>query len=136
MNKENIDERIEEFNKILAPFYLVSHDDGMYSLCLYINVLKDDYGQAAFDAYAEAKGEPSRDEHGFVAYGSGDDWAAAFREAFKDDVNLKRIHFDCESSGFFCRGFDLDLMADFGKRFKDLCEDTERFIPIQRLYGA
>lgn len=130
MSKNNIDKRIEELNKDLDPFYLVSHDDGMYSLCLYINGLKDDYGQAAFDAYAKEIGEPIRDEQGFYSYGSGYDWEAAFREAFKDDPNLKRIRFDCEAGGFFCDGFDLEMMADFGKRFKELCEDTERFIPI------
>lgn len=54
----------------------------------------------------------------------------AFREAFKDDSNIGRILFDCEMGGFYCYANDLTLLEDFGSRFKDICEDTERFIPI------
>ena len=129
MSKNDIDERIEELNQDLDPFFLMSHDDGIYSLCLDSDELNDD-GRAAFNAYAKEAGKLVRDEQGFYAYGSGYDWEAAFREAFKYDPNLKRIHFDCESGGFYCYGFDLEMMANFGKRFKELCADTERFIPI------
>ena len=67
MSKNHIDKRIEALKKDLDPFYLVPHDDGTYSLCLYINGLNDDYGQAAFDAYAKEMGEPIRDEQGFYS---------------------------------------------------------------------
>ena len=32
--------------------------------------------------------------------------------------------------GFFCDANNLSLIEDFGKRFKAICEDTERFTPI------
>ena len=35
--------------------------------------------------------------------------------------------FDCEAGGFFCSCDDLDIIEDFGIRFKDVCEDTDRF---------
>ncbi len=127
---KKIDEQIKKINKEIAPFYLVASSNGNYGLCLYINGLKDDFGQEAFDNYAKEKGKPIRDEQGYVTYGGGDEWEVAFMEAFKDDVNLKRISFDSEGSGFYCDGDDLEMMYDFGKRFKAICEDTERFTKI------
>ncbi len=130
MKEKSIEQKIEALNKELSPFYLVPHDKGTFGLCLYINGLPEDYGQAPFDAYAREMGEPIRDKQGYVTYGSGEDWESAFKEAFKDEPNLKRITFDSEGCGFYCDGDDLDMMADFGKRFKALCEDTEKFTPI------
>lgn len=124
------EERIKALNRELDPFYLMEGSDGRFSLCARMNYMDEEFGQAAFDAYAESIGEDPRDEQGYITYGSGYDWAAAFKEAFKDDPNLKRIHFDCEGSGFFCDGDDLEMMADFGKRFRELSLDTERFTPI------
>ncbi len=124
------EERIKELNRELEPFYLVSGDDGQFSLCARMNFMGKEFGWASFEAYAIAIGEEPHDEQGYVNYGSGYDWEAAFKEAFKDDPNLKRIYFDCEECGFFCDGDDLDMMADFGKRFRELCQDTERFTPI------
>jgi hypothetical protein len=126
----NTEERIKELNRELEPFYIVDHCDGVFSLCARINNMDEEFGQAAFDSYANEIGEDPRDEQGYIVYGSGYDFASAFREAFKDDPNIKRIRFDCESSGFYCLGDDLDMMIDFGKRFRELTLDTERFTPI------
>ena len=129
----NTKERIEAFNKAIAPFYIVDHEDGGYSLCLPLDLLSDDYYpycQDAFNAYAEENGEPARDENGLKTHGNGYEWEAAFRQAFADDPNIGRILFDCEAGGFFCECADLSLIEDFGKRFKEICEDTERFTPI------
>ena len=38
--------------------------------------------------------------------------------------------FDCEAGGFFCSCDDLDIIEDFGIRFKDLCEDTAHFTEV------
>lgn len=124
------EQRIRDLNREFDPFYLVDFHDGRFSLCARINDMTYEFGQAAFDAYAKEIGEEQYDEQGYITYGSGYDWESAFREAFKDDPNLKRIAFDCEGCGFFCDGDDLDMMADFGKRFRELCLDTERFTPI------
>ncbi len=124
------EERIKELNRELAPFYLVNHRNGTFSLCVLINDLGEEFGQAAFDAYAEEIGEDAYDEQGYINYGFGNHWAAAFKEAFKDESNLARIKFDCESSMFACYGDDLDMMIDFGSRIRELSLDTDRFTPI------
>lgn len=126
-------QRIDQFNQKNPPFYIVDHEDGEYSLCLPLDMLSDKYYpycQGAFDAYAAEIGEPAYNQNGLKTHGSGYEWEAAFREAFKDDPNIGRILFDCEMGGFYCYANDLTLLEDFGSRFKDICEDTERFIPI------
>ena len=60
---------IEKFNEKCAPFYLVDHDNGTFSLCYPFSFVDEKYrfyGQEAFDKYAERIGEPARDERGFV----------------------------------------------------------------------
>ncbi len=112
---------------------IVAHDNGDYSLCLAFSFLEDeyaDYGQAAFDAYAKEIGQPERDRQGFCTHGNGYEWDAAFKEAFKDDPNIRQIHFDSEAGSFFCDSPDLPVIMDFAKRFKALVDDTEAFIPI------
>ena len=128
-----VKQRIEAFNKGNAPWYIVEHDNGEFSLCLPLDLLGDEYYpycQDAFDAYAAECGEPAYSKNGLRTHGSGYEWEAAFREAFKDDPNIRRILFDCEAGGFFCYANDLTLLEDFGSRFKDICEDTEGFVPI------
>ena len=124
-----IKERIGKFNRENSPFYLVEHDNGTYSLCNAIAFNKGDYtyyGQEAFDAYAEERGESVMD--GSVhRYGTGHDWEAAFREAFKDHPRMKEITLDCELSGFFCYSGSLDLMEEVGRKFKEICDDHEQF---------
>ena len=133
MKAVDIKQRINKFNQENPPFYIVDHEDGEYSLCLPLDMLSDEYYpycQEAFDAYSVNIGDEPRTENGLKAHGSGYEWEAAFCEAFKDDPNIGRILFDCEAGGFFCYANDLTLLEDFGSRFKDICEDTERFIPI------
>lgn len=128
-----IKQRIDRFNRDNPPFYIVNHDDGTFSLCLPLDFLCGEYRlycQDAFDAYAAEIGEPACDEYGLYNHGSGYEWEAAFREAFKDDPGIDKISFDCEMGGFFCYANDLSLIEDFGRRFKKICEDTERFTPI------
>ena len=88
-----VKQRIEAFNKGNAPWYIVEHDNGEFSLCLPLDLLGDEYYPYCQDAF-------------------------------------ERILFDCEAGGFFCYANDLTLLEDFGSRFKDICEDTEGFVPI------
>ena len=132
-SKMTIKEQITAFNAENHPFYIVDHDNGNFSLCLAFSFLKGDladYGQAAFDAYAREIGQPERDKQGFCTYGSGYEWDAAFKEAFKDDPNISQIHFDSESGSFFCDCTNLSVLMDFGTRFKAIVDDTERFTKI------
>lgn len=130
MSAKTIEQKINQYDEEIKPFNLVALDGGKYSLCLHLNYLEDDFGQNAFDNHARSKNEPVKDKYGYVTYGSGYDWEAAFREAFKDDPNLKQILFDCEGSAFFCDCHDLDLLADFGKRFKEIVLNDELFTQI------
>lgn len=126
----NIEKEIREFDDANRPFYLVDHDNGTFSLCLAFAFNDDDFGQEAFNAYSREIGAPIKDNLGFYSHGSGYEWEAAFKEAFKDDPNLRRIQFDCEASGFFCYCDDLSLLKDFGSRFKALVDDTEAFTKV------
>ena len=126
------EQRIQTFNEANKPFYIVAHDDGAFSLCLPFTFFDGeyaDYGQEAFNRYAQQIGDPVM-ERGLYTHGSGYEWEAAFQQAFADDPHIGRIRFDCEAGGFFCDCDDLSILADFGRRFKDICEDTEKFVPI------
>lgn len=35
------------------------------------------------------------------------------------------MSFDCEAGGFFCYGESVDMMADFGRRFRQILNDTD-----------
>ena len=125
--------RIEAFNEANAPFYIVDHEDGKYSLCLPLGMLSSEYFpycQEAFDAYAREMGKSPVDARGFFTYGNGYEWQAAFCHAFRDDPNLQKFYFDCEASGFFMDCTSLALLEEYGARFKRICEDTETFTPI------
>lgn len=129
----NIKQRIEAFNNENAPFCIVDHDSGEFSLCLPFGLFMDKYRlycQDAFNAYAVKIGGSVYNQYGRYSHGTGDEWEAAFREAFKDDPNIGKIVFDCEMYGFYCYANNLSLLEDFGRRFKAICEDTERFVPI------
>lgn len=126
----NTEKQMEQFNNSNAPFYVVSHDDGRFSLCLPLDLLSDEYYpycQTAFDNYAKEIGDEVCDERGFKTHGSGYEWEATFREAFADEPNIERIIFDSEAGGFFCTCDDLQILTDFGNRFKSICENTEVF---------
>lgn len=101
----SVKERIEAFNEENRPFYIVDHDAGKFSLCLPLDFLHEEYedfGQAAFDAYAIEIGEPPVDSRGFHTHGNGYEWESAFHQTFADDPNIDKILFDCEAGGFFC----------------------------------
>ena len=125
--------RISEFNQENRPFYIVDHDDGTFALCLPFTFLTGqyaDYCQEAFDNYAKSIGEPVYNDIGLRTHGNGYEWEAAFRQIFRNDPNIGRVLFDCEAGGFFCSCDDLDIIEDFGIRFKDLCEDTAHFTEV------
>lgn len=129
----HIRERIVIFNKENKPFYIVNHSDGKFSLCLPLDMLPEEYYpycQEAFDAYAEEIGVSKLQLSGRNRFGDGYDWQAAFSQAFAGDPNLEKISFDCEASGFFCGSHDLDILEQYGAAFREICTDTERFIPI------
>lgn len=125
-----IKERIKQFGKENYPFYLVEHDDGTYSLCLVRAFLKAenaDYGQYAFDAYAEEIGERSVNPRGLYTHGDGYEWGYVFMKAFRREPDFWKISLDCENGGFFCDAPDLSLLEDYGKRFRLIIEDKESF---------
>ena len=119
----NIQERITFFNRSNAPLSIVAHDNGKFSLGLELN---GDYGQSAFNRFAEQIGDPVK-QNGLYTHGSGYEWETVFRKAFEDDPRLSQIAFDCEAGGFFCYTNDLTLLMNFGQRFRILCEDQNRF---------
>lgn len=128
-----IKERIKRFGKENYPFYLVDHDDGTYSLCLVRAFLKGedaDYGQYAFDAYAEEIGEAAVSPRGLYTHGDGYEWGYVFMKAFRKEPDFWKINLDCESGGFFCYTADLNLLEDYGKRFRLIIEDKEAFIRL------
>lgn len=111
----------------------MDHDNGEFSLCLAVSFLKGpyaDYGQEAFNAYAEEMGEPVADKYGMYTHGNGYEWEAAFKKAFESDPNIGQIKFDCEAGGFFCYTNNLSALKDFGSRFKTLVEDTGKFTQV------
>lgn len=128
--EKSIKQEIEEFDAACKPFYLVDHDSGTFSLCLAFSFLDYDYGQEAFNAYAREIGVPERDKYGVYSYGNGYEWEAAFKEAFRNDPNLRKIKFDCEAGGFFCNCNDLSVIKDFGQRFKALVDDSAAFTKV------
>ena len=124
----NAERRIKEFNHENAPFYIVNHGD-FFSLCLLLGSIgqgNPEYGQYAFDAYAESVGKPVKKD-GWYTYGDGYDWECTFKKAFENDTDLSKLDFDCESSGFFVYCADLSTLESLGSRFKALCEDTDYF---------
>lgn len=130
MNEQSIKDRIQAFNDENAPFYIVDHEDGQYSLCLCFMYTDGDYCQEPFDRYAREIGDKPRDARGFYTHGNGYEWESAFKKAFESDEKLNTLYFDSESDGFYCYCRDLSTLEDFGRRFKVICEDTEKFTPI------
>jgi len=129
----HIKERIETFNRENRPFYMVDLGGGKFSLCLMLDALSDEfypYCQEAFNAYAKEIGVSILVSSGGHRFGDGYDWQAAFCQAFAGEADLEKISFDCEASGFFCSSDSLDVLEQYGARFREICTDTEKFIPI------
>lgn len=128
MNTEKV---IAKFNEENAPFYLVDHGEE-YSLCLLLGgtpAAAAEYGQYAFNHYAELVGKPV-EENGWLTYGDGYDWECVFKKAYENDPAFHKVYSDCESSGFFCISEDLSILESFGRSFKDLCENSEEFTKL------
>lgn len=127
-----VKEKIEAFNEKNKPFSIMFYEDarcGKYELGVQLNFLKgeyENYGRNAFNKYAEKTGEPIK-EDGLYTHGNGHEWKYVFCHYFAKDKGLAQINFDCEAGGFHCSSEDLDLLIDFGKRFRELCENEESF---------
>lgn len=127
------EQQIGKFNRENAPFYIVDHGNGKYSLCLAFTFLEGEYkefGQDAFNRYALETGEPVMDDMGLFAHGSGYEWQTVFEKAFESDPESNRIQYDCEAGGFFCYAESLSLLEDFGTRFRAVCMDGEKFAEL------
>ena len=128
----DIEQRMKKFNKECGPFYMVDHEDGVYSLCLALSFLGEEYrdfGQEAFNQYAIRAGEPVTDGR-FYTHGDGYEWKYVFEKAFKGEENLKQITFDCEAGGFFCYSRDFEILAEYGRRFREVCMSEQEFTEL------
>lgn len=127
------EQRINKFNRENAPFYIVDHKDGQYSLCLAFSFLKgesESFGQDAFNRYALEIGDPVMDDSGVFTHGNGYEWQTVFEKVFESDPESGRILYDCEAGGFFCNAESLSLLEDFGARFRSVCMDEEKFAEL------
>ena len=53
-----------------------------------------------------------------------------FEKAFEGEENLKQITFDCEAGGFFCYSRDFDVLAEYGRRFREICMKEKEFTEL------
>lgn len=127
----SVEERIQKFNEECSPFYICDLDDGTYSLCLPQFPNAEAFGQEAFDKYAEYCGESVID-NGYHRYGTGHEWAVVFKKAFENTPEAEDFKFDCELSGFYCDMPDLDTAEKCGYKFKEICDDNEKFEALVR----
>ena len=128
----DIRQQIKKFDEENKPFYMVDHGDGEYSLCLPLSSLKGEYkdfGQEAFNQYAIRIGEPITDGR-FYTHGSGHEWKDVFEKAFEGEENLEQITFDCEAGGFFCYSRNFNILAEYGRRFRDMCMNEQGFTEL------
>lgn len=128
----DIKQQIEKFDAENKPFYMVDHEDGVYSLCLPLSFLSEEYrdfGQEAFNQYAIRAGEPVTDGR-FYTHGDGHEWKYVFEKAFEGEENLKQITFDCEAGGFFCYSRDFDVLAEYGRQFREICMNEQEFTEL------
>lgn len=123
-------ERLEEVNQRLEPFELYPCDSGKYGLSLHFSFLQEpyeNYGQAAFNRFAEENGEEAKNSFGLYTHGSGYEWEKVFQTAFQEDAGLREIEFESEAGGFYCYSSDITLLERMGLAFKAICEDQEQF---------
>lgn len=132
-NSQEDAQKMDAFREQAAPFYIVDHDDGTFSLCLPFSFCDDaitENCQKAFDAYAQSIGIPAVNRYGLHTFGNGYQWEEVFQQAFKNDPKLQQIHFDSEAGGFFCNADDLEVLTDLGSQFHEVCKDPERFAAL------
>lgn len=80
------DERLKEVNKRLEPFELYQCGNGKYGLSLPFSFLQEpyeDYGQAAFNRFAEEHGEEAKNSFGLYTHGNGYEWEKSSRQHFR-----------------------------------------------------
>ena len=125
-------QKIKAFNGNNSPFYLVDHRDKVSLCCVIHPTPYSEFSmeQEAFNRYAKSNGDPVTDRYGLFTHGSGYEWEYVFRKAFENDPGMDKVSFDCEAGGFFCYGESVDMMADFGHRFREMLNDTESFTEL------
>ena len=124
------DERLEEVNQRLEPFELYQCDSGKYGLSLPFSFLQEpyeNYGQAAFNRFAEENGEETKNSFGLYTHGNGYEWEKVFQTAFQGDAGLREIEFNSEAGGFYCYSPDTALLERMGLAFKAICDDPDQF---------
>ena len=130
---ESPENRIHEMNRKLEPFSLSDYGNGEYGLSLPFTFLEepyDNYGQEAFNRFAEEHGESVKDQYGLYTHGNGYEWERVFRTAFQDKPELKNVTFDCEAGGFYCYSHSLTILEHLGMEFKSICENETEFQPL------
>ena len=135
MNQAQKEQEIKQINEQIRPFDVQMHALGDYYLALRFSFFEGEdagYGQNAFDAYAESKGEGPVDEHGRHARGSGYDWDEVFHYAFKDTPGFEKLKFNSEAGCFFCDCADLELLKNCAVTMKGIVEDQARFKELVR----
>ena len=128
----NNKQRIKKFDRENKPFYMVDHEDGIYSLCLSLSFAEGEYkdfGQEAFNQYALKVGEPIPDGR-FYTHGCGYEWKTVFQKAFENEEKLEKITFDCEAGGFYCYSNDFDIIEEYGRRFREICMNEQEFTEL------
>jgi len=119
--------KIARFNQENKPFAVLDIQTGRFSLELRFTFFFGkyrDFGREVFRQYAlECEEAPEE-------YGSGYDWETIFKKMFEHDVRLQEIEFDSEAGGFYCYSSNLDLLIEFGSRFKRVCENKEQFAAL------
>lgn len=129
----NNQEKINQFIRENKPFVIVDYGTGKFGLDLMFTFFTGkykDYGRDVFSQYALACGESIQTESGGYRYGSGYDWDTVFKKVFENDRRLREITFDSEAGGFFCHSQSLDLLLEFGTRFRHVCENKEQFAKV------
>lgn len=124
-----LDEKIKEINEKIEPFYISRYDNGDFGLILPFTFLDgeyENYRQEAFNKYAEANGEPAK-EDGLYTHGNGYEWEYVFKAAFEKVNGIENIDFDCEAGGFYAYSSDFSLMERLAVAFKKLCDDEPKF---------
>lgn len=119
---------IRKTNERITPFEIYDCEDGNYGLSLPFTFLDgeyENYGQAAFDHYAEQVGEPAKRDS-MHTHGNGYEWEKVFAAAFENDDGLSKIEFDSEAGGFYCYSPDLAALSRMAVEFKRICDDSVR----------